>query len=418
MQIDRQSSEPGTRGTEARPLKVLSLTCTYPHALEPMSGIFIRSRLQALALHADITVIAPVPALDYSHITDRLFRPRPAPYQRQDQRLRVLHPIWFHPPCGTWINALLLCGRLLPTVMRLRRHFHFDVIDAHFGFPTGIAAGMIACSLGVPFIVTLRGNETMHAQSAPVKIWMKWMLRRASCIITVSERLRTFALGFGIPPDRVKTIPNGIDSSVFYPRDRTSSRQALAIAEQTKVILSVGALIERKGHHFVLRAAASLLRESPDLLVIIAGGPGPEGHYEDRLRALVNELRVESAVRFTGAISPGEIAQLMGAADVFCLASSREGWPNVVHEAMACGTPVVANNVGAIPEMIASTERGSIVPPGDSLALEHALRGALSKSWDRNAISAWAQSRSWDTVGAEVYREIEHVVNSSRGAEK
>jgi glycosyltransferase involved in cell wall biosynthesis len=244
------------------------------------------------------------------------------------------------------------------------------------------------------------------------------MLRRASCVITVSERLRAFALGFGISPDRVKTIPNGIDGSVFYPRDRTAIRQSLSIAEQTKVILSVGALIERKGHHYVLRAAASLLRENPDLVVVIAGGPGPEGHYEDRLRALVKELRIESAVRFMGPVSPCEIARLMCAVDVFCLASSREGWPNVVHEAMACGTPVVANNVGAIPEMIASAERGSIVSPGDSIALEHALRGALSKNWDRNAISAWAHSRSWDTVGAEVYKEIERVAYISRGGPK
>jgi glycosyltransferase involved in cell wall biosynthesis len=302
--------------------------------------------------------------------------------------------------------------------MRLRRHFHFDLIDAHFGFPTGIAAAMIARHLGVPFIVTLRGNETMHAQSAPVRNLMKWTLQRASRIIVVSERLRTFALSFGIPQDRVKTIPNGIDSSVFYPRDRTASRRELSIAEQTKVILSVGALIERKGHHHLLRAAAPLLREDPDLLVLIAGGPGPEGDYENHLRAIVTELRIEKAVRFTGAVSSGAIAQLMCAADVFCLASSREGWPNVVHEAMACGTPVVANNVGAIPEMIASPERGAIVPPGDSLALERTLRCALSKSWDRSAISAWAQSRSWDTVGAEVYKEIEHVVYISRGGPK
>jgi teichuronic acid biosynthesis glycosyltransferase TuaC len=105
------------------------------------------------------------------------------------------------------------------------------------------------------------------------------------------------------------------------------------------------------------------------------------------------------------------MAELMSAADIFCLASSNEGWPNVVHEALACGTPVVATGVGAIPEMLASG-RGLIVPVNEPAHLEKALALALQMNWDRAAVSAWARARSWDEVASELYHEMETIVQA------
>jgi glycosyltransferase involved in cell wall biosynthesis len=115
---------------------------------------------------------------------------------------------------------------------------------------------------------------------------------------------------------------------------------------------------------------------------------------------------LERNVRFLGEVPQDVLAELMSAADVFCLASSREGWPNVVHESLACGLPVVATNVGAIPEMIPSQLYGLIVPADDAPALGHALREALSREWDREAIAIWGQARSWRHVAEEVLEEM------------
>ena len=100
----------------------------------------------------------------------------------------------------------------------------------------------------------------------------------------------------------------------------------------------------------------------------------------------------------------------MSAGDLVCLASSREGWPNVVHEALACGTPVVAADVGAVPEMIPSEAFGIIVPPDDVSALEIGLKKALAQPWDRAEIARWGQARSWQQVAAEVLQEMERAL--------
>jgi glycosyltransferase involved in cell wall biosynthesis len=101
---------------------------------------------------------------------------------------------------------------------------------------------------------------------------------------------------------------------------------------------------------------------------------------------------------------------LISAADVMCLATTREGWPNVVHEALACGTPVVATDVGGIPDMIPSEDHGMVVPVNDAAALRDALRKALAKFWDHAAISARARARSWDRVAAEVLEQMRQVL--------
>jgi glycosyltransferase involved in cell wall biosynthesis len=103
----------------------------------------------------------------------------------------------------------------------------------------------------------------------------------------------------------------------------------------------------------------------------------------------------------------------MSAADVLCLASSSEGWPNVVHEALSCGLPVVATNVGAVPEMIPSDQFGLVVPVGDVPALTEALALALQKPWQRAAIAAWGNSRSWDQVAREALEQMQAAAGGS-----
>jgi glycosyltransferase involved in cell wall biosynthesis len=399
---------------DTSPLRILSLSCTYPNAAQPNLGVFVQERLRRLAGRAAVKIVAPVPWIEFGNPARRgLLRIDRLAGSRNG--LDVFRPRWFYPPLGGALNAVFLFAQTLGLVRKIRRDFPFEILDAHFGYPDGITACLITRVLRSPYAITLRGNETMHARFFFRRLALRWAIRRADCVVTVSERLRDFAIQeCGAPPGKVRTIPNGVDTSLFRPRDRQAARERFGIPPAAPLILSAGYLIERKGHHRVLQALHRLRRQGADVHLAIAGGPGAEGHFAPTLHRLVEELNLQDCVHFTGQLAPAGLAELMSAADVFCLASTREGWPNVVHESLACGTPAVSTDVGGVPDMLPSTAYGFVVPVNDQASLESALRRALSTQWDRAAIAAWGQSRSWEHVAEEVLHMLTYAARNRK----
>jgi teichuronic acid biosynthesis glycosyltransferase TuaC len=398
----------------ARPrLRILSLCSLYPNPLQPSQGVFIQRRLRCLAELANVRVVSPFAIVQYGSPRGKRVRigRSECPVHRQDGEIPILHPRWFYPPLSGSLIPFWLFAQVLDRVLNIRREFPFEIIDAHFGFPDGIAGHLLSSALRVPFTMTLRGNEPKHSRSWLGRLIMARALRKANRVFAVSENLRRFAIALGADPAKVKTIPNGVDGAVFWQRDRRACRIKHGLALDSRVVLSAGALVERKGHHRVLEAVKMLSAEGVRAQVVIAGGPGPEGQFEKQLTDLVSALNLKPEVRFLGPLSAEVLAEVMSAADVFCLASTNEGWPNVVHEALACGTPVVATEVGAVPEMLADG-RGLVVPVNDPLRLKEALAAALKGNWDREAISAWARARSWEQVASEVLGEMETVLQN------
>jgi len=390
---------------EARRLRILSLSTEYPNPVEPGKGLFVHARLRAIAAVADLTVIAPVPLLDYANPEGRVLASLAIPKTRSDYGARVFHPRWFYPPFGGWWNAFFLYLRLLWRVARLRSSGNVELIDAHFAHPEGIAAALLGITFDIPFMITMRGCELRYQYHPLKRHWMACAIRRARRVITVSNGLRALAIELGANPAAVRTVPNGINEKTFFRRDRVACRRAHQIPEEALVILSAGDLARIKGHHHVIEAVRSLVDGGMPARLLIAGGLGRSGQYAATLRARVKELGLEDRVRFIGMAAQNTLAELMSAADVFCLASSSEGWPNVVHEALACGTPVVATDVGAVKQMLPSPRLGTIVSAGDGFALTAALREALTRGWDSSLISSWGRSRSWDQVAKEVLEE-------------
>ena len=390
----------------------------FPNACEPGLGSFVRARLQAMCGGAQVKAVAPLPLIDYS----RLFVPTPVgvqvPRRRKDGRLEIFHPRWWYLPWGAAVNPVLLFVRLVQLVAEIRKEYPFDLIDSHFAFPDGIAAAILARRFKVPFSITLRGNEPMHAaRSKATRTLMAWAFRRAACVITVSESLREVApIGMGANPKTARTIPNGVDHHIFYPRDRVSGRAQLGFEPGRRVIVSAGSLIERKGHHRVMEALVRLrIAEWTPIWWLWEARAG-KATTRPRLRSCRPNWVSPIALTSWDTWPRNGWPQSFSAADLFCLASSREGWPNVVHEAMACGTPVVATDVGGTPDMIPSPLYGSIVPAADQPALESALEEALRTTWDREAIRRWAHARSWEQVAGEVLQQFESVMTSqSRG---
>jgi teichuronic acid biosynthesis glycosyltransferase TuaC len=403
------NSEPhsGFRG-----LKIISLCTVFPNPARPGTGPFVRARLQAMACGAEVKVIAPVPVLDYS---SRGSGTASIPASRWDGPIEVLHPRWFYPPLGGASNGFWLFLRLAPVLLRLRRRFRFDVVDAHFGHPDGVAASLLGLLLKCPVTVTLRGSEIDHSLGRFRRAAIGWSLRRAARVIAVSDNLRGLAVSMGVPEERISKIPNGVDAVRFSPRDRQQAREKFGIAPDRRMIFSAGHLIELKGHHRTVRALHYLVQQGVDAELLIAGGAGGGSPYENSIRREIEACGVAGRVRFLGQVPPDALAELMSAADVFCLASRREGWPNVVHEALSCGTPVVATRVGGILDMIPDENVGLTVPLNEQEMLNHSLHRALQKTWDREAISRWGRSRSWQDVAGEVLELMGQVVAAAGG---
>ena len=191
-------------------------------------------------------------------------------------------------------------------------------------------------------------------------------------------------------------IGNGVDTCKFTPVPRTEARRSLGLPDDAPVLVTVGALVERKGFHRVLDVLPALRTRYPDLRYLVVGGSSPEGDRESGLRQQVKQLGLDSAVHFLGMMPPEALKFPLSAADVFVLPTRNEGWANVLLEAMACGLPVVTTTVGGNAEVVTSSELGVLVPFGDEQALREGLESALSRDWDHQAIVAYARKNSWD----------------------
>jgi glycosyltransferase involved in cell wall biosynthesis len=217
-----------------------------------------------------------------------------------------------------------------------------------------------------------------------------WAARRAAAIVTVCEALRTRLIELGAGGARIHTLRNGVDLVHFRPRDRDIARRNYDVEGTAPVLLSVGHLIERKGHHLVIEALARL----PSARLLIAGD-GPE---RAALERLAMRLGVAERVRFLGRVAHDALAEIYSAADLLVLASSREGWANVLLEAMACGTPVAATKVWGTPEVVADPAAGLLVEPRTADAFAIAIARVLAAPPSRAATRLYAERFSWDAT--------------------
>lgn len=385
-------------------MRVLSLSTVFPNPVQPHHGVFVRERLRRLAELAEITVVAPVPY--FPGATGRMAgRPAGVVDVRQDGDLQVFHPRFWSPPgIAKSLDGYLYAASVRGLVERLHGRGGFDLIDAHFAYPDGFAAVQLGRRLRVPVTITLRGTLPDLARRPS----RRWALRRAlhgaDALVAVSASLRQDAAALGVDPETVTVVPNGIDLDTFRPLDRAVARRRLGLRADGRLVLSVGALREVKGHDVTLRAAAQLRAEMPDVTVAIVGGTSVSDDRSEALHRLAADLRIQDAVTWAGPRPHAEIPLWLAAADVFVIASRREGCCNALLEALACGRPAVATAVGGNPEIVRSAELGELVPHGDAAAMAAALRRVLGATWDPERIRDHVRERSWEATADAVMR--------------
>jgi glycosyltransferase involved in cell wall biosynthesis len=392
--------------------RIVVLTTLFPHAAQPTAGLFIRERMFRVAKLVPLTVVAPIPWFPFQGLVRKWkphFRPK-APVMETQDGIEVWRPRFVSVPGAfKWLDGFFLAVGCLPTLLRLRRTFAFNVIDAHFAYPEGYAATLLGRWLRVPVCISLRGTEVPLARDPRRRHRMIQALKHATRIFSVSDSLKRHAASLGVASDKIAVVGNGVDTDKFHRLDKQAARQSLGLDLDTPVLVSVGALVERKGFHRVIECLPALRRRFPGLRYLVVGGAGPEGDWSARLRSSVIDLELHDCVVFLGTLAPEELSVPLSAADVFVLATRNEGWANVFLEAMACGLPVVTTDVGGNAEVVANANLGTVVPFGQADQLERAIADALVRDWDRDAIVAYAESNHWDRrvkTLAEAFAEI------------
>jgi glycosyltransferase involved in cell wall biosynthesis len=378
--------------------KLIVFSSLFPSSVRPTAGVFVRERMFRVGEELPLTVVSPVPWFPLQGLIRR-FRPhyRPLPKKVETHGKFTVHYPRFLAVPGLFRTldgfSMALCS--LPLLRRLRNE-GYNLIDAHFAYPDGYAAMLLGRWLKLPATITLRGTEVPMSKSPPHLKRMLAALAGVPRVFAVADSLRRHLAALGADAGKIEVVGNGVDTDLFHPVDRAAARRALDIPEEAKVLVSVGGLVERKGFHRVIEVLPELRKTFSDLVFLIVGGGGPEGDISGRLRRQAAELGLGDAVRFLGPLPPAALKEPLSAADVFVLATSNEGWANVFLEAMACGLPVVTTDVGGNREVVCREELGTVVSFGDPAALATALREALGKSWDRDAILAYARDNGWD----------------------
>ncbi len=354
--------------------------------------MFVENRLRHLLADTAIEaqVIAPVPWFPFSH---RSFG-RYGEFGRvADQEVRhgiqVQHPRFLViPKVGMGLNPYFLARAAARRLKRLQQNgFDPDVIDAHYLYPDGVAAAMLGQWFDKPVVMTARGSDVTEVGRIP-KFRQKILSATKHCshIITVSNSLRDELLDIGVQAP-VTTLRNGVDAERFHV---SSSAELTPHSVDDFHMIFAGWLIPRKRPDLVLHAASLL----PGARVTMVGD-GPE---RTSLEALAQSLGISDRVSFLGQQPPDNMPELLGRADVLMLPSEREGWANVLLEAMACGTPVVSNAVAGALDLVTVPEAGRLVHGQTAEAYAEAIRELIANHPGRSAVRRYAQQFGWREI--------------------
>lgn len=375
------------------------ISSLFPSSRQPGVGLFIRERMFRVGKQLPITVVSPqawFPGQFVLSTVFPLYRVLRDTFEIQSG-IEIYRPRALScPGIGRRFDGFAMAVAALPIVRRLKQSGRCDIIDAHFAYPDGYAASLLGKWLKLPVCITLRGTELRHLAQPALRRKLLVGLHSAARIFSVSESLRQLVIQAGIPADKIEVVGNGVDTELFSPMDRGMARAQLKIPLDAKVLVTVGALVERKGFHRVIEQLPRLLHEYPSLIYLAVGGASPEGDWTTRLRQQVEALGVTESVKFLGPMKPEELKVPLSAADVSVLASSNEGWANVILEAMACGRPVIASAVGGNAEVVCNDEVGRIYEFGSEESLYETLRVALAKQWNPRVIIDYAKKNSWN----------------------
>lgn len=371
---------------------LLVYTTLYPNAAQPRRGLFVERRLLKLTATNELraVVVAPVPWFPFRHPRFGRFAVYAAvPGVEERDGIRVYHPRYLGiPGLSQYLAPLFLFLGTYLLCWRLSRREGVDLVDAHYLYPDAVAAAVIALALRKPLVATARGTDlNLLPENSFCRALIRFAGRHSAAVITVSEALKARAVEVGLDADKLVTLRNGVDTDVFVTRPACAARKRLGLPIERTVLLSVGNLVENKGHHLIIEALPRL----PEASLVIVG----EGDERGSLERQVEERGLTHRVRFAGPVEPDVLIDYYAAADVLVLASGTEGMPNVVLEALSCGLAVVSTDCGGVREIIREPLLGKVVEERTAAAIGDGAGELLKESRPRDAIRRVAQQFDW-----------------------
>lgn len=297
-----------------------------------------------------------------------------------------------------------------------------DIIHTFFSLPTGLIHLLPGAHRSIPYVVSLRGsdvpgydpfNKPLERAHTILKPITRMIWRRAGRVTVLSESLKAQAQHTD-PSQQMTIIPNGIDTSVFYPHPQFAPE--LPSATRPLRIVCTSRLVERKGIQHLLHALHIIRSSTPFHLTIIG-----DGHYKDPLVALTNTLALTKHVTFAGALSHTDMAAILRESDLFALPTMAEAFGNVFLEALACGLPIVGSDMGSVPELI-GPENGVLVSPTNHAAMADAIKKLAHDPDTRMRMHVTnredaTKRYSWHAVAEQYARVYRSIIDAQQNAQ-
>ena len=379
-------------------MKIIWITSLFPSGTDTTKGIYLYRTVKALSNYYDITTICIFPAIPpiLKMIQKPIYAKKTYTYWKKNYPKKPKPPNGINPSAIYYVRYLRLPRSLFG---HLEGYFAFfkikgiiknlinkdTILHANWIFPSGQLARIIAKKYNIPFTVSLLGTD-VHNLNYGTRYWYfaKEVLDDAKIICSVSHELIKKCLKEKIQIDenKIHYLDNIYDEDKFYIKDKRNVRKKNNISEDIKVILYAGNLIDVKNVDTLIKAFYEISKSDNSYKLFIAGS----GSKENYLKELVKEFRLNEDVIFLGNLFQEDLIDYMNAADIFCLPSKNEGTPNVIIESLLCGIPVVASNVGGIPEVIKHGTNGYLFEPFNIRNLKDLLLKSFYRNWNRQML--------------------------------
>ena len=381
---------------------LLVLTPAYPNESGSYIGnSFVRNQVDELKKYfKEIIVISPVPFSFKQYPKDKLCN------NYSYDNVRVYYPCSFYMPIF-YFRKVLIDNRLQIVENLIKKEsISFDIIHAHFTWPSGYIGVKLKSKYNVPVVITLHANSTRFYKEVDMNYPpLNYAWKNADALIRVNKKDVPVLKKYN---ENSFSIPNGFPSK-FKPLDQKECRESLGLPKNVKILFTLGWLIERKGFNYLIEAMDIILKERKNVFCFIGGS----GKLKEKLQSQINDLKLEKYVKLIGFIPDEALPLWMNACDIFVLPSLSEGNPTVMFEALGFGKPFVGTNVGGVPEVIIYDDYGLLCDPARPKELADNILLALNKGWDSNLITKYSAQFSWDANSKKMLKIYSQVTNTN-----
>jgi len=376
---------------------LLVISNSFPNKDNTFVGdVFVKEQIKYLRHYFDnVYVVSPV-----AYGMEHLRKTEHSDYQFDNVQVffpkYVNNPLFWYHGRSLWVD---LEARAIMSLIK-REDLHFDLIHAHFTWPSGAVAVRLKKSLGVPVVITEHTHETLYKALREGNPYYTRTWEECDAIIRVNKKDVPLICRCGVDPSKVYFIANGYDPRKYHPVDKKAARQSLNLPVDSKIILNISRLYEEKGQKYLISAINDIVKDTDGIICYI-GGTGP---LKNDLEQQITSLNLQEYVKLAGFIPDEQMNLWMNACDLFVLPSLSESFGIVQLEALACGRPVVATRNGGSEEVVTSDKYGLLVEPADPEDLAEKILVALDREWDREAILEYAQRYTWENIAKKIIK--------------